>query len=98
MHRLWCSVKNLFLATIGLFAAATSSYSATGASIAVPTYHYNALRTGWNNQETQLSASTFPENFGLLVTVAVDEQVDAPPLLAPAQNIAGGTYDVLYVV
>jgi len=66
--------------------------------VTVATYHYNSERTGWNNQETALSASAFPSNFGVLATVALDEQVDAQPLLVPAQSIAGGVHDVLYVV
>ncbi|HTT43997.1 MAG TPA: hypothetical protein VMG33_13070 [Steroidobacteraceae bacterium] len=74
------------------------SGAASAAPIAVTTYHYDALRTGWNHLETQLSAHTFPADFGLLATVAVDDQVDAQPLLLPAQTIAGGTHDVLYVV
>lgn len=67
-------------------------------SIAVTTYQYNTYRTGWNKQEATLSAATFPANFGVLGTVAVDDQVDAQPLLVPGQSIAGGVHDVLYVV
>ncbi len=83
----------IFLAGLapGLLAAQT-------APIAVTTYHYNTLRTGWNPDETVLSAAKFPSTFGVLQTVALDDQVDAQPLLVPAQQIAGGTHDVLYVV
>ena len=98
MHHVTRPVKHQFLAIIGLCAAAMLGNAAAAAPIAVATYHYNALRTGWNNQETQLSPSTFPANFGVLATVPVDDQVDAQPLLIPAQTIAGGTHDVLYVV
>jgi hypothetical protein len=66
--------------------------------VAVTTYHYNNLRTGWNREETVLSAKTFPSSFGVLQTVALDDQVDAQPLLVPAVQIAGGVHDVLYVV
>jgi len=65
---------------------------------AVTTYHYNNLRTGWNQTETVLSAAKFPKTFGLLADVAIDDQVDAQPLLVPAEQIAGGTHDVVYVV
>ncbi len=98
MRHLVGSVERVFIAVIGIFAPAMSIHAATGAPIAVTTYHYNELRTGWNNQETQLGASAFPANFGVLATVAVDDQVDAQPLLLPAQAIAGGTHDILYVV
>jgi hypothetical protein len=66
--------------------------------IAVTTYHYDELRTGWNKQESVLSASAFPASFGVLSTVALDDQVDAQPLLVPAETIVGGVHDVLYVV
>ena len=68
------------------------------APIAVTTYHYNTLRTGWNPNETVLNAAKFPSTFGVLQNVALDDQVDAQPLLVPAQQIAGGVHDVLYVV
>jgi hypothetical protein len=69
---------------------------------AVTTYHYDALRTGWNNHETILTATSFPGSFGMLKTVALDDQVDAQPLLVPGLTItagpfAGSTHDVVYV-
>lgn len=71
---------------------------AASSAIAVTTYHYDALRTGWNKAETALSASAFPASFGVVGTVALDDQVDAQPLLVPGEAIAGGVHDVLYVV
>jgi outer membrane protein assembly factor BamB len=79
-------------------AASSTSTSTISPSISVTTYHYNSLRTGWNSNETVLNASTFPATFGVLQTVALDDQVDAQPLLVPAQLIAGSLHDVLYVV
>jgi len=73
-------------------------HAATVTAIAVTTYHYNNQRTGWNNNETVLNAAKFPSTFGVLQTVTLDDQVDAQPLLVPAQQIAGGVHDVLYVV
>ena len=64
---------------------------------AVTTYHYDNLRTGWNNQETTLTATSFPSTFGILSTVTLDDQVDAQPLVVPAQTINGSTHDVVYV-
>jgi PQQ enzyme repeat len=69
--------------------------SASGRS--VTTYHYDVMRTGWNNQETTLSAAAFPAKFGVLATVALDDQVDAQPLLVPGETIAGAVHDVVYV-
>ncbi len=68
------------------------------APVAVPTYHYDSLRTGWNSNETTLTATNFPSAFRLIHTVALDDQVDAQPLLVPGLTIAGGTHDVVYVV
>jgi hypothetical protein len=88
------------LVGMGLITVASSLVAAgtRAEPITVTTYHYNDLRTGWNKQETALSAAAFPSSFGVLSTVAVDDQVDAQPLLVPAQFIAGGVHDVLYVV
>jgi PQQ enzyme repeat len=72
--------------------------SAWAAPFAVTTYHYDNYRTGWNPQETALSAAAFPANFGVLATVALDDQVDAQPLLVPHETIAGAVHNVLYVV
>lgn len=86
--------SHFLLALIGVaYAGALSAQS-----ISVLTHHYDTLRTGWNSKENTLSASHFPSTFGLLQNVAVDDQVDAQPLVMPAQHIAGGVHDVVYVV
>ncbi len=63
------------------------------------TYHYDNLRTGWNQAETQLTPATVASaNFGLLAQVALDEQVDAQPLYVSNQAISGhGKHNVVYV-
>lgn len=72
-----------------------------GAAMAtdVVTYHYDNLRTGWNQAETTLTAATVGSAaFGLQQQVALDEQVDAQPLFLGSQPIANqGTFDVVYV-
>jgi hypothetical protein len=79
------------------------------AQTAVTTYHYDNLRTGWNQTETVLTTTNVnQQNFVLLHTVQLDvqlyDQVDAQPLFVPSQYIApnsdsltGGTYDVVFV-
>jgi hypothetical protein len=69
------------------------------AQVTVSTYHNDNYRTGWNNQETQLTPGNVgSSSFGLLHTVALDDQVDAQPLVVPGVNISGqGTHDVVYV-
>jgi hypothetical protein len=74
-----------------------------GGQTAVTTYHNDNFRTGWNSQETELTpANVNPTQFGGLATVAVDDQVDAQPLLVPGVNITTGghkgQHDVVYVV
>jgi hypothetical protein len=78
------------------------------AQTAVTTYHYDNLRTGWNQTETVLNTTNVKQNFQLLHTVQLDpnvyDQVDAQPLYVPSQYIApnadspsGGTYDVVFI-
>jgi hypothetical protein len=65
----------------------------------VLTYHNDVNRTGWNPQETILSpASVSSATFGRLVTVPLDDQVDAQPLVIAQQNVRGlGLHSVVYV-
>jgi hypothetical protein len=64
----------------------------------VTTYHYNNLRTGWNDRETVLTTANVSSRFGVLFSVPLDDQVDAQPLLVTGQPIDGkGMHDVVYV-
>jgi hypothetical protein len=71
--------------------------------IAVTTYHYDNLRSGWNHHEHRLTpAKVASSHFALLFTpTPVDDQVDAQPLVVPDENLTGGSspgkYDVVYV-
>jgi PQQ enzyme repeat len=74
--------------------------SERGAAFTVYTHHYDARRTGWNNQETILTPTNVgSSNFGLIATTPLDEQVDAQPLVIANQQIAGvsGNHTVVYV-
>jgi hypothetical protein len=81
----------LVLAT-GLFAFA---------QVAVTTYHNDNNRTGWNSHETTLTPANVSSSFALLHSVALDDQVDAQPLVVPGVNITVGNHkgmhDVVYV-
>jgi hypothetical protein len=71
-------------------------------SQAVTTYHYDNHRTGWDSKETSLTPTNVASSyFGLLRTVALDDQVDSQPLYMPAMNITSGqfqgTHQVVYV-
>jgi hypothetical protein len=88
-----CLVLVVFLAGASMSAAQTT----------VTTYHYDNYRTGWNSTETVLTpANVNSSSFGLLLTVKLDDQVDAQPLVVPSVNITAGdyqgTHDVVYVV
>jgi len=72
--------------------AALVAGAVTQPLVAVTTYHYDNHRTGWNNQETTLSATSFPSTFGMLLQqpVQLDDQVDAQPLVVcAAKSITG---------
>jgi hypothetical protein len=63
--------------------------------LAVPTYHYDNQRAGWNQQETTLTpANVGPTSFGVIAQVVLDAQVDAQPLLVPSQQVTAGIYTV----
>jgi hypothetical protein len=75
-----------------------ASQAPTG--VDVVTHHNDVQRTGWNSQETVLTASNVSSaTFGLLHSVAVDDQVDAQPLVLTNQSISGvqGARTVIYV-
>src|ERR1700733_3345853 len=72
------------------------------AQTAVTTYHYDNYRTGWNSAETALTpANVSSSAFGMLHTIALDDQTDSQPLLISGVNITAGTqqgtHDVVYV-
>ncbi|HWA92314.1 MAG TPA: hypothetical protein VG889_19910 [Rhizomicrobium sp.] len=74
--------------------------SAPAGPISVTTYHYDNMRTGWNQLETGLKPSNVKSaNFGLLHSTRLDDQVDAQPLVLGSQKIAGhgGKHEVVYV-
>jgi hypothetical protein len=71
----------------------------SGVPIDVTTYHYDGLRTGWNQNETALTRATVKSaKFGKLATLAVDGIVYAEPLLVSNFTMPdGATHDVLIV-
>jgi hypothetical protein len=73
--------------------------AATPGGANITTYHYDNLRTGWNQAETTLTAANVgSSSFGLQYQVPLDEQVDAQPLFVSNQAISGqGNHDVVYV-
>jgi hypothetical protein len=86
-----------------VFIVSLAIASTAAAQIAVTTYHYDNYRTGWNSSETVLApANVASSRFGLLTTVALDDQVDSQPLLVPEVNITTGSHkgihNVVYLV
>jgi hypothetical protein len=84
----------------GILWAAPVLLSACHTHRAVPTYHYDNQRSGWNSQESQLDYSNV-NNSSLGVQAVhlddVNDQVDAQPLVALKVQMAGGQHDVVYV-
>ena len=77
-----------------LFVASAPIAGGAAAKVAVTTYHYDSLRTGWNSSEKTLTASNFPRKFGIVATVQLDDQVDAQPLIVPNLNIGGRSHEI----
>ncbi len=83
--------------------ATTVTVQAGPPEVAVTTYHYDNYRTGWNQHEQTLTpTNVVPGSFGLLYTIALDDEVDAQPLVVPHVRVntgpyAGTTHDIVYV-
>src|SRR5258708_38961621 len=87
---------------ICLFLVVLAAGASTVWSQSVTTYHYDNNRTGWNSNEPNLTpANVSSSYFGLLQSVALDDQVDTQPLYMPAVNITAGpnqgAHDVVYI-
>lgn len=68
--------------------------------VEVITYHYNNLRTGWNENEHTLKPSNVNASSLHVLTLQLDDandQVDTQPLIVRKVHIAGGKHDVAYV-
>jgi hypothetical protein len=78
----------------------TSAPAAVSSNADVVTYHYDAMRSGANTNETVLTpANVNSTKFGLLGSFTVDGKVDGQPLYLSNVSISGvGTKNVLYVV
>ncbi len=85
--------------TLGLCGAASAVVTATN----VTTFHYDNLRTGWDNTETVLTPTAVHTGSGgptnkTTTFVGLDEQVEAQPLNRTAQHITGhGTHNTVNV-
>jgi hypothetical protein len=67
-------------------------------SVSVLTQHNDNTRTGWNDHETVLTTSNVnQQRFGKVLTLAVDDQVYAQPLVVGHVHISGGDHNVVYV-
>ncbi len=89
-------------AVLGVLVLITAGAMPAVGQVAIITYHYDNNRTGWNQTETVLTPATVGSpSFGLLQTVALDDQVDAQPLVTPGVLITAGKFpgvhDVVYV-
>src|SRR2546427_12056601 len=67
-------------------------------SVSVLTQHNDNTRAGWNDHETALTTSNVnQQRFGKVLTLAVDDQVYAQPLVVGNVHINGGDHNVVYV-
>jgi len=66
--------------------------------MSVLTQHNDNTRSGWNDNETALTTTNVNvQQFGLVFTLTVDDQVYAQPLVVGHLLIAGGYHNVVYV-
>jgi hypothetical protein len=78
---------------IAVLVSTLASGIPAAAQVSVTTYHYDNYRTGWNSQETVLTPNAVhSSSFGVLKTVALDDQIDAQPLVVPNVTITAGKY------
>jgi hypothetical protein len=69
------------------------------AQVSVTTYHNDNNRTGWNSHETALTPTSVKgTSFGVQLTVPLDDQVDAQPLIVPKVKITAGNFKGLHNV
>jgi hypothetical protein len=85
-------------------AVAIPGVAAAADTVNVTTYHYDNYRTGWDSSETTLTpsrvkyAGSTGKTFKMTSFTALDDQVDAQPLIVTGQTITGqGNHNVVYV-
>ena len=67
-------------------------------AVSVLTQHNDNSRSGWNGNETALTTTNVNAGrFGMVFTLAVDDQVYAQPLVVGHVNIAGSYHNVVLV-
>jgi hypothetical protein len=70
---------------------------APGTGVNVPTWHYDANRSGLNANEASLSTSNVsPQTFGMLFSYLVDGYVYGETLLVSNVTVNGSAHNVLY--
>jgi hypothetical protein len=104
---IWCSgsaflravLASVVLSQVPAIAATAAAPRYPGPHIDVLTYHYDTLRTGWNQNETQLTpANVNTHRFGVVKKLQVDGLVLAQPLLVSNFVMPDGTtHDVLII-
>src|SRR5580700_2982714 len=99
-HRSAAAIFALWLCAVSPAVSQNAAQPSAGTPQDVLIYHVDTNRTGWFSSETVLTPSNVnASSFGLLVTVPLDGRVDAEPLVALGQTIAGqGVHDVVYAV
>jgi hypothetical protein len=88
---------------LGGLALCGAASAVVTAGVNVTTYHYDNLRTGWDQNETLLTPQAVQhgaggQTFKLTSFIGLDEQTDAQPLVVTGETITGkGVHDVVYV-
>lgn len=91
-------LRSLLATFFLLFALSECVAAAPLADADILTYHNDIGRTGWNRHEHSLTPATVnAATFQRLITVPLDDQVDAQPLVITVQYAGGTQRSVVYV-
>ena len=88
----------------GILALSCAALLACGSAQAakpvdILTYHFDNLRTGWNQGEKTLTPGKVKgKKFQIIASTALDDQVDAQPLILGSQSVNGNSArEVVYI-
>jgi outer membrane protein assembly factor BamB len=93
------AIRSFGVMSISLLLNTPFAVAQQPATFDVTTHHYDPFRTGWNSKEVELTPSNIRSgSFGLIrPPIALDEQVDAQPLIVTNVTISGKPREVVYV-
>ncbi len=92
-------IARRWTATMLMVSGALAGRAMAAAPVDILTYHYDNFRTGWNQGEKVLTPRKVKSaNFQMIGSTALDDQVDAQPLILGNQSVGGNSArEVVYI-